>query len=132
MRRRGSRYPGSEHRGQRHEGGLPAEAVERAVLADATGDATGGDVSARLAEASTESVPISSLQAGDFVRVAVGQAFPADGLLVRGQTRVPSIGNTHAASASRGCTTRGKPMSPTRFGIARPIRTHVSEGRSRR
>jgi hypothetical protein len=46
--------------------------------------------------------------------------------LVRGQTVVPSIGNTQAVSASRGCTTIGKPMSPTRLGILRPMRCQVS------
>jgi Cu2+-exporting ATPase len=53
------------------------EAVDRVV---------GGadDVSA----AQTESVPISSLRHGDRVRVVVGQAFPADGQVLQGQTEV--------------------------------------------
>jgi hypothetical protein len=51
---------------------------------------------------------------------------------VRGQTLEASIGNIHAVSASRGCTTIGKPMSPTRFGMALPMRTHVRDGRSSR
>lgn len=41
-----------------------------------------------LSSAQTESVPISSLRHGDRVRVAVGQAFPADGQVLQGQTEV--------------------------------------------
>ena len=52
--------------------------------------------------------------------------------LVRGQTSLPSIGNTQAVSGSRGCTTIVKPTSPTFFGIALPIRTQVFDGRSMR
>ena len=50
--------------------------------------------------------------------------------LVRGQTVVPSIGNTQAVFASRGCTTIGNPMSPTAFGIFSPILVQRSAGRS--
>lgn len=56
------------------------EAVDRVIQADA--DLV--DVSASR----TESVPISSLQHGDKVRVAVGQVFPADGQILFGQTDV--------------------------------------------
>ncbi|MEK6667195.1 MAG: cation-translocating P-type ATPase [Pseudomonadota bacterium] len=55
------------------------EAVERAV--DAVADAELGTVA-------VASVPLSSLRHGDRVRVAVGQAFPADGLILLGQTEV--------------------------------------------
>jgi Cu2+-exporting ATPase len=54
------------------------EAVERA------GEGEGAD----LSNARTESVSLSSLRHGDRVRVAVGQAFPADGQLLQGQTEV--------------------------------------------
>src|SRR5579862_6013334 len=36
---------------------------------------------------------------------------------VRGQTLDPSIGKTQAVSGSRGCSSIGKPMFPTFFGI---------------
>lgn len=49
------------------------EAVERAV---------GRDLDA------VERVPLSALRLGDHVRVAVGQAFPGDGQVVRGETEV--------------------------------------------
>lgn len=55
------------------------EAVERAV--DDVHDADLGAVA-------VASVPLSSLRHGDRVRVAVGQAFPADGLILLGQTDV--------------------------------------------
>ncbi|TDP84757.1 Cu2+-exporting ATPase [Aquabacterium commune] len=55
------------------------EAVERAV--DEVSDAELGTVA-------VASVPLSSLRHGDRVRVAVGQAFPADGLILLGQTEV--------------------------------------------
>ncbi|MFT3857143.1 MAG: cation-translocating P-type ATPase [Aquabacterium sp.] len=58
------------------------EAVDRVV----DGQAHAPD--APLSAARTESVPISSLRHGDRVRVAVGQAFPADGQLLEGQTEV--------------------------------------------
>jgi Cu2+-exporting ATPase len=54
------------------------EAVDRAIEGD-TSD---------LGSARTESVPVSSLRHGDKVRVAVGQAFPADGQILLGQTEV--------------------------------------------
>ncbi|MGC4062038.1 MAG: cation-translocating P-type ATPase [Aquabacterium sp.] len=54
------------------------EAVDRAVDAQA----------ADLAAAPTESVPLSALKHGDKVRVAVGQAFPADGQILAGRTEV--------------------------------------------
>jgi Cu2+-exporting ATPase len=56
------------------------EAVERAV--------EGSDADAELAAAAVESVPLSSLQHGDRVKVAVGLAFPADGQILLGQTEV--------------------------------------------
>ncbi|RZI79959.1 MAG: cation-translocating P-type ATPase [Rubrivivax sp.] len=55
------------------------EAVDRAVA---------GAAQDQLARAATESVPISSLRHGDAVRVAVGQAFPADGQVLWGSTEV--------------------------------------------
>lgn len=55
------------------------EAVDRVRA-----DEAGLDITA----ARTESVPLSSLQHGDRVRVAVGQAFPADGQILAGQTEV--------------------------------------------
>jgi len=55
------------------------EAVERAV--DNVPDADLGSVA-------VASVALSSLKHGDRVRVAVGQAFPADGLILLGQTEV--------------------------------------------
>lgn len=58
------------------------EAVERAVDADA--DVADAD----LGRVAVASVPLSSLRHGDRVRVAVGQAFPADGLVLLGQTEV--------------------------------------------
>lgn len=39
-------------------------------------------------ELPTETVPLSALASGDQVRVAVGQAFPADGQILQGQTEV--------------------------------------------
>ena len=58
------------------------EAVERAVEDGAhVGDAD-------LRAAAVESVPLSALRHGDRVKVAVGQAFPADGQLLLGQTEV--------------------------------------------
>lgn len=56
------------------------EAVERAVGEVAEAEA--------LAQHAVESVPLSSLRPGDHVRVAVGQAFPADGQLVLGHTEI--------------------------------------------
>ncbi|MDX9842717.1 MAG: cation-translocating P-type ATPase [Aquabacterium sp.] len=41
-----------------------------------------------LSTASVTSTPLSSLRHGDRVRVAVGQAFPADGLILLGETEV--------------------------------------------
>ncbi len=64
------------------------EAVERAVPLQQADRATQPDPFAWLADAPTESIPLSSLKQGDHVRVAVGQAFPADGLLVRGDTEL--------------------------------------------
>jgi Cu2+-exporting ATPase len=58
------------------------EAVERAV--DAAADVADTD----LGGVAVASVPLSSLRHGDRVRVAVGQAFPADGLVLLGQTEV--------------------------------------------
>lgn len=55
------------------------EAVDRAVE---------GVMTEQLAGAATESIPISALRHGDFVRVVVGQAFPADGQILQGQTEV--------------------------------------------
>ena len=52
--------------------------------------------------------------------------------LVRGQTSLPSIGKTQAREGSRGCTTIGKPMSPTSFGMLSPMRSQRSPGRSSR
>jgi len=57
------------------------EAVDRAVA-----DTSPGAVD--LSAARTESVPLSSLRHGDRVRVAVGQAFPADGQILQGRTEV--------------------------------------------
>lgn len=54
------------------------EAVERAVSGE------GADLRA----AAVESVPLSALRHGDRVKVAVGQAFPADGQVLLGQTEV--------------------------------------------
>lgn len=58
------------------------EAVERAVANDAEGE--GAD----LRGIAVESVPLSALRHGDRVKVAVGQAFPADGQVLLGQTEV--------------------------------------------
>ena len=58
------------------------EAVERAVAQEAEGEA------ADLRAAAVESVPLSALRHGDRVKVAVGQAFPADGQVLLGQTEV--------------------------------------------
>ena len=66
----------------------------------------------------------------DLILVPAIQPFVAQTRLVRGQTVEPSIGKTQAVSASRGCRTIGKPMSPTFFGMARPMRTHAFDGRS--
>lgn len=41
-----------------------------------------------LADGRTEAVPAESLRAGERVRVPVGEAFPADGLIEQGSTRV--------------------------------------------
>ncbi|HEX5355146.1 MAG TPA: cation-translocating P-type ATPase, partial [Aquabacterium sp.] len=56
------------------------EAVDRVLASDAA--------LADITAAQTESVPISSLQHGDRVRVAVGQVFPADGQILVGKTEV--------------------------------------------
>src|SRR5690606_17187810 len=56
------------------------EAVERLHAEEGEG--------ADLSCARTESVPLSSLRHGDRVRVAVGQAFPADGQVLAGETEV--------------------------------------------
>lgn len=53
------------------------EAVERAV-----------NDHEDLAQVACESIPLSSLRHGDRVRVAVGQAFPADGQILSGATEV--------------------------------------------
>lgn len=58
------------------------EAVERAVANEAEGQ--GAD----LRSIAVESVPLSALRHGDRVKVAVGQAFPADGQVLLGQTEV--------------------------------------------
>lgn len=58
------------------------EAVERAVADEAEGE--GGD----LRSVAVESVPLSALRHGDRVKVAVGQAFPADGQVLLGHTEV--------------------------------------------
>lgn len=55
------------------------EAVERALPLSAEQGLEG---------VATESVPVSALQHGDRVRVPVGQAFPADGQILLGQTEV--------------------------------------------
>ena len=60
------------------------EAVERAEGVPPEG----AQLADWLAEAPTASAPVSSLKLGDRVRVVVGQAFPADGLLLRGATEV--------------------------------------------
>jgi len=52
-----------------------------------------------------ESIPLSSLQHGDRVRVAVGQAFPADGQVLLGDTEVDEsllTGESRAVSKSAG------------------------------
>lgn len=61
-------------------GGRLPEAVERARDAGVPDEALGS--------ADTASVALSALRAGDRVRVAVGQAFPADGQVIWGQTEV--------------------------------------------
>src|SRR3989344_2241147 len=58
------------------------EAVERAVADEAEGE--GAD----LRSVAVESVPLSALRHGDRVKVAVGQAFPADGQVLLGHTEV--------------------------------------------
>ncbi|MEY4766793.1 MAG: hypothetical protein RI907_3466 [Pseudomonadota bacterium] len=60
------------------------EAVDRAVP-PAKAEA---DPASWLPTAATESVALSSLRPGDWVRVAVGQTFPADGLVLLGHTEV--------------------------------------------
>ena len=74
------------------------EAVERAV--DPVDDAELGAVA-------VASVPLSSLRHGDRVRVAVGQAFPADGLILLGQTEVDEAlltGESRAVARAPGQT----------------------------
>ena len=74
------------------------EAVERAV--DDVPDTELGTVA-------VASVPLSSLRHGDRVRVAVGQAFPADGLILLGQTEVDEAlltGESRAVSRAPGQT----------------------------
>lgn len=71
------------------------EAVERAVDTQAVD----------LPAAQTESVALSALQHGDKVRVAVGQAFPADGQILAGQTEVdesPLTGESRAVPRQPG------------------------------
>ena len=58
------------------------EAVERAVAQEA--EVEGAD----LRSVAVESVPLSALRHGDRVKVAVGQAFPADGQVLLGHTEV--------------------------------------------
>ena len=43
-----------------------------------------------------------------------------------------TIGKTQAVCSSRGCSTSGKPMSPTSRGRLRPMRSQRRPGRSRR
>lgn len=74
------------------------EAVERAV--DDVPDADLGSVA-------VASVALSSLKHGDRVRVSVGQAFPADGLILLGQTEVDEAlltGESRAVSRAPGQT----------------------------
>lgn len=59
------------------------EAVERSQITSQLN----GDMTA-LTQSRVDMVPISALRAGDYVRVSSGQAFPADGQLVWGQTEV--------------------------------------------
>jgi Cu2+-exporting ATPase len=86
------------------------EAVDRALPRPETSDAA---VAAAvqdvdwLAQAATESVPLSILRPGDHVRVPVGQAFPADGLLVRGHTEIDEsllTGESRAVPRAQGQT----------------------------
>jgi Cu2+-exporting ATPase len=86
------------------------EAVDRALPSPDTAGtpgATTGQGADWLADAATESVPISSLRPGDHVRVPVGQAFPADGLLVRGHTEIDEsllTGESRAVPRAQGQT----------------------------
>ncbi len=57
-------------------GRLP-EAVERSIANNLP-----------VSQSNCEMVPLAALRLGDLVRVAVGQAFPADGLVVEGHTEV--------------------------------------------
>jgi Cu2+-exporting ATPase len=80
------------------------EAVDR-LLIDAPGESGFAADASRVDWAScrTESVPLSALRHGDRVRVAVGQAFPADGQIVWGQTEVDeSLLTGESRSISRG------------------------------
>lgn len=70
------------------------EAVERALECEEA-----------LPSAAVESVPLSALRHGDRVKVAVGQAFPADGQLLCGQTEVDEsllTGESRAVSKKPG------------------------------
>ncbi|MDE2401877.1 MAG: cation-translocating P-type ATPase [Burkholderiales bacterium] len=72
------------------------EAVDRAVE---------GTMRDSVDHAETESVPISALRHGDLVRVAVGQAFPADGQIVSGRSDVDEAmltGESHAVARQSG------------------------------
>lgn len=63
------------------------EAVDRALVPPGAmqgGDATESDWQA----CAVESVPLSALQHGDCLRIAVGQSFPADGQILAGRTEV--------------------------------------------
>jgi Cu2+-exporting ATPase len=70
------------------------EAVQRAA-----------DLASELPSVALESVPLSALRHGDRVRVAVGQAFPADGQLLLGSTEVDEsllTGESRAVSRQPG------------------------------
>jgi Cu2+-exporting ATPase len=60
------------------------EAVDRLL----TGGAGSAAAESDWSDAPTESVPLSALQHGDRVRVALGQTFPADGQILAGHTEV--------------------------------------------
>lgn len=76
------------------------EAVDRLAA-----DGAASHPSANWTLAPTESVPLSALARGDRVRIALGQAFPADGQILHGQTEVDEAlltGESRAVAKSVG------------------------------
>jgi Cu2+-exporting ATPase len=95
------------------------EAVDRLVV-EPTGDSAGP---VNLGSARTEQVPLSSLKQGDRVRVAVGQAFPADGQVLEGETEVDESMLTGESRAVR--RVKGQIVVAGSLNLTAPVWTTV-------